>query len=165
MNEKLKHVLNIAMVMYKDIDNERIQLETKLHNYSYIFLGIVAIKMSLYSKLLLDEMLITPISFYHLLIIDVLGWIIMGIFFFKTYIYNGFYSVNDKISSYIDIGNNEKNSIDDLINADIGAWKQCIIHNKELNHKRNGFLHLAKESLRYYILIMIISTIIIFIFN
>ncbi len=163
--EKLKYILDVAKGTIKDLDSERIYIETKLHYFMYVWLAIVISICTLFGKTInIFYQYITIESYLLFFGFQFLSILIITYLFFKVWHYNGNYLIITDIKSYISYYKSN-DSLENLMQADLEAQNKSIENNSKLNNIRNRNLNWLKLLFKYYLCLLVLLTTIIFILN
>jgi hypothetical protein len=163
--EKLKHTVEIARNMISEQEKEVIQLESKLHNFSYMWIALVTGMILLFCKSIdVYYKYITLPSYLLFFIYEFLGIIYITYLFFKVYIYDGSYKIIVDIKAYRGYCNS-KDTLEGLMNAELDGLEKCITNNHNINNKRNSDLNSLKCAFKSFLTLKAILIIIIIFLN
>jgi hypothetical protein len=163
--EKLKYILDSAKSMVKDCETERMYLETKLHNFIYIWLVIVMSMCTLFGKTFDSYMqYLTTESYVLFFLYQFISIFIITSLFLRVYRYRGIYYVLRDIKT--PVTHLDKNdSIEELMRNELQACITCIEENTKLNNRRNKHFNLTRLVFSIYLIGTFLGIIVVFAIN
>lgn len=150
--KKLNYIIETSKLIIKDLEEARKDIETKLHYFMFMWLGIISGIFTLFGKTYnIYDNYISKELYVIFSTCTLIYIIIITYLFFKVYNYKGRYAYNNNVESFEDLHKNKNIKLKKLMNVDWNAQSECIILNRKLNNVRNNKLNSLKKNFKWFI--------------